>query len=143
MVLKRSSIIDRLKRFDETLHELHRYEATTFEEFRDSISLQWIIEHGLIRCATIIFDIADHLLSGHFNSYSESYEESLAELYRHGVISEGLFQNLKGLGGFRNVLVHQYMVVEPGETLENFRKGLKVFPQFGQEIQSWLAALDE
>lgn len=138
MVLKRSLIIDRLKRFDETMHELRRYEETTLEEYQKSISRQWVIEHGLMRCATIIFDIADHILSGHFSTYSESYEESLTEIHRRGLISDGLHQNLKGLGGFRNILVHQYMTIEPRETVDNFHKALIVFPQFAQEIQNWL-----
>ena len=142
MVLKRTSIIERLKRFDETLTELRGYQEITLEEYQRTMSLQWIIEYGIMRCATIIFDVADHILSGHFGAYSGSYEDSLVEIHHRGVISDALYQNLKGLGGFRNILVHQYMRIEPGETLDNYHKTLTVFPQFAQEIQEWLSSLE-
>ena len=143
MVLKRNSITERLKRYDETLHELFLYQGTTLEEYEKSISRQWIIEHGVMRCATIIFDIADHILSGHYGAYSDSYEDSLAVLNRHDVISDDLYQSLKGLGGFRNILVHQYMIIEPAETLAHFHKAIQVFPQFAHEIQRWLDSLNQ
>jgi len=36
----------------------------------------------------------------------DEYEEILEKLYEKAVISAALYQELRGLGGFRNILVH-------------------------------------
>jgi uncharacterized protein YutE (UPF0331/DUF86 family) len=44
------------------------------------------------------------------------------------------------LDGFRNILVHRYLGINPDEVFDNFQKGLVVFPAFAQEILAWLDA---
>lgn len=50
---------------------------------------------------------------------------------------------MKGLGGFRNILIHRYLGIDPVEVFENFQKSLEVFPEFAQEILLWLDTLAE
>lgn len=140
MVLKPESIKHRLKELDEIVQELDKYRQIDQEIIRTDLSQRWIIERGLIAAASIVLDIADHILAGHFGMYIETYEESLASLQQQGVISDGLYQQIKGLGGFRNVLVHRYLGIDPEEVFEHFQKGLSVFPHFAQEILTWLDA---
>jgi len=143
MMLRREAIEERLKQLDEILQELSRYQDMAWENFRRDISLRWIIERGLIAAASIIFDISDHILAGHFGLYAETYEESLESLRDKEVLSEGLYGQIKGLGGFRNILVHHYLEIDPREVFDNFRKALVVFPHWGREILNWLDTVDE
>lgn len=113
-----------------------------WERFEADLSQQWIIERGLIAAASVIFDIADHILAGQFGLYAETYEEGLELLYGRGVLSGPLFQRIKGLGGFRNILVHRYLGIDPREVYDNFHKGLGVFPDFAQETLVWLDTSD-
>ena len=138
MVLRRKTIGQRLKELDEILQEMDRYRETDPDALRMSVSQRWIIERGLIAAASIIFDVADHILVGHFGVYAETYEESLQTLRDKGVISQELYRQIRGLGGFRNILVHRYLGIDPDEVFENFQKGLVVFPAFAQEILVWL-----
>jgi len=55
-----------------------------------------------------------------------------------GVISPGLYLRLKGLGGFRNVLVHEYTPVDIPLLRQNFLKALEVLPEFAREVDEWL-----
>lgn len=142
MVVKRSSIVERLKELDVVVQELSQYKATALADLRTDLSRRWVIERGLIAAATLILDIADHILSGQFSTYTNSYEESLAALRQHQVISESLYQAIKGLGGFRNVLVHLYQEIDPQQVLDSYRKALTVFPRFAQEILAWLDKQD-
>jgi uncharacterized protein YutE (UPF0331/DUF86 family) len=105
---------------------------------RSDLSQRWIIERGMIAAASIIFDIADHILAGYFNLYAETYEESLALLREKEVISDALYQQIRGLGGFRNILIHRYLIIDLDEVFENFQKGQQVFPHFACEILNWL-----
>lgn len=140
MVIKRNALLERLKELDVVVAELRQYDATTLAELRANLSHRWILERGLIAAATLILDTAEHILSGRFGVYADTYEESLAELRRHQVISDALYEEIKGLGSFRNVLVHLYQEIDPQRVLESYHKALTVFPRFAQEILVWLDA---
>lgn len=142
MVIKHNSILGRLKELDTVLNELKQYQDIQPETLRAKISQRWIVERGLIAAASLILDIADHILVGHFGFYANSYEESLLGLRDKGVISSDLFEQIKGLGGFRNVLVHMYQEIDPALVADSFHKGLHAFPQFAQEILLWLDNLE-
>jgi uncharacterized protein YutE (UPF0331/DUF86 family) len=141
VVIKHSSIVDRLKELDAVLQQLRPFAGIQPETLQASISQRWIIERGLIAAASLILDIADHVLVGHFGFYANSYEESLQGLREKGVISAELFSQIKGLGGFRNVLVHMYQEIDPALVAESLHKGLTAFPEFAQEILHWLASI--
>lgn len=136
MVFKPENIIARLKELDTVIEELSRYREVTIEELRLSLSKRWTIERGLIAGANLIFDIADHILASKFHIYPETYEDSLRFLYEKGVITKELFKRIEGLGGFRNILVHEYINIDINEEYQNFQKSLQVFKEFGKEILS-------
>ena len=138
MVLRREIIEERLKELDEVLQELGKYQDMTWKAYRTNLSQRWIIERGLIAAASVIFDIADHILAGHFGLYPETYEGSLESLHDKEVLSDDLYGRIRGLGGFRNILIHRYLGIDSREVFENFHRGLEVFPRFAQEILAWL-----
>ena len=113
------------------------------EQFRADLSQRWIIERGLIAAASIIFDVADRILAGHYGLYRETYEDSLGTLSERKVLSEALYLQIKGLGGFRNILIHRYLQIDPNEVFAIFHKGVMVFPRFAQEILLWLDTVEE
>ena len=140
MVIKFDSITERLKELDTVLHELGLYSAVSEEEIEADLSQRWIIERGLIAAASLILDIADHILVGEFGLHTTTYEDSLLGLRDKQVITSQLYEQLKGLGGFRNVLVHLYQEIDPYQVWENYHKGMNIFPQFAQEILVWIAS---
>lgn len=142
MILRRQAIEERLKQLDEIVQELSAYRDTSPEAFGRDLSLRWIVERGLIGAASLIFDVTDHILAGHFGVYAETYEESLESLRDKEVLSQELYDQIKGLGGFRNILVHHYVEIDPLEVFENFQKGLVVFPRWEQEILNWLDTIE-
>lgn len=142
MVLRREIVMARLKELDEILHELSKYRDIAWETMDTDLSKRWIVERGLIAAASVIFDIVDHILSGHFGHYAETYEQSLEALRGKEVLSAEIYRQIKGLGGFRNILIHRYLTIDSREVFENFKKGLDVFPGFAREILAWLEELD-
>jgi len=137
VVLRPETIRERLRELDRVLEELSRYRDHSADEIEESLSLRWTIERGLIAAANLVFGIADHIL-GSFGIYSETYEEGLRLMKEKGVISPGLYLRLRGFGGFRNVLVHEYMRVDIPLLRQNFLKALKVLPEFAREVDEWL-----
>ncbi len=143
MVLRREAVEERLKELDEILGELRKYRDTSWEEIRSDLSRRWIIERGLIAAASTLFDVADHILAGHFGLYAETYEGGLEMLHERAVLSGELYGQIRGLGGFRNILIHRYLDIDPQEIVAHYNRGLVVFPRFAQEVLDWLDRLEE
>lgn len=141
MVLRPEAVRERLLRLEEVvtrLAELARTEPGALQRsFRDA----WAAERGLQLAAEIVFDIGNHVLSAHFGIAAADYEDILARLGETGVISPALLQRLTGLGGFRNVLVHGYLRVDPARVVEYLVKAPTDFSDFAQEVRRWLEAL--
>jgi uncharacterized protein YutE (UPF0331/DUF86 family) len=87
--------------------------------------------------------VADHILAEHFGQKPETYEALLKDLCGAGVISQALYASLRGAGGFRNVLVHEYVRIDLEHVLEALRKAPEQFSAFAQEVSSWLAKQTE
>ncbi len=138
MVLRKDSIIERLGELDRIIHELNLYSDLSIDDLKNDLSKRWIIERGLIAAASLILDIADHILVEQYGIHSVTYEDVLSGISEKEVISRDLYQQLKGLGGFRNVLVHLYQSVNLTILWNNFQKVQTTFPKFSQEILSWL-----
>src|SRR2546427_12684636 len=113
MVLRPEAVRERLLRLEEVisrLEELRRLDARALREgFRDA----WARERGLQLGAEIILDVGNHILSAHFGVSAQDYEDIISQLGARGVLEPELRARLKGLGGFRNVLVHGYLRLGP------------------------------
>jgi len=138
MAFKRESINARLRKLEEVLEKLRGKEAVSLEEYRNNVDLQWTIERGLEVASSLILDIGNHILVGVFQISVDEYEQILSELEQQKVISEELYQELRGLGGFRNILVHGYLDLDHDLVYAHYRRALQAFPKFVFEIAKWL-----
>lgn len=73
--------------------------------------------------------------------YPATYEESLRYFHSKGVIPQSLYQKLKGLGGFRSILVHDYLTIDLEEVHRNLLKAFEVFAASSREILHWLKTI--
>ena len=139
MVLRPEAIRQRLLRLEEVISRLEELRAddarTLGRNFRDA----WAIERGLQLGAEILFDVDNHILSAHFGVSATDYEDIIAQLGSHGVIETSLREELKGLDGFRNVLVHGYLRVDPERVAEHLGPAPIRFSRFARAVRDWLA----
>ncbi len=138
MVLNYASIKEKLNHLDEYVENLMSHAETTPEEFVNNRDLQWIIERGLTLCAEIIFDIGNHLLKAKYGLTPKNNEMVLAQLKSKDLISNSLYKELRGLGKFRNLLIHDYAYIDPEKVLGYFKKAPPTFRRFIQEIMESL-----
>lgn len=108
------------------------------EDLRGDLRLRWAVERGLLSGLSVVFNVADHILAGAFGIRAETYEESLDLLLARGVISETTRRALAGSGGFRNVLVHEYVRVEVGRVAEALADAPSTFRSFAADVRAWL-----
>lgn len=138
MVLRPEAVHERLLRLEEVTSRLEELTRVDFGTERSSFRDAWAIERGLQLGAEIIFDVGNHILSAHFGASAEDYEDILAQLARRDVLPGPLLDRLKGLGGFRNILVHGYLRVDQDRVRESLRKAPADFSDFARAIRQWL-----
>jgi uncharacterized protein YutE (UPF0331/DUF86 family) len=138
VVLRPEAIRERLLHLEEVvsrLEELRRDDRAGHSPgFRDT----WAVERGLHLAAETVFDIGNHILSAHFGVSAHDYEDILAKLGELGVVDSALRERLRGLGGFRNILVHGYLGIDPERVRDALRRGPADFNAFGVAIRRWL-----
>jgi len=138
VVFRKESILERLKKLETVLENLQDKPVNNLEQYSSDLDLQWIVERGLEVASSVIFDIGNHILSGHYKVSVDEYEQILQQLAAKKVISTDLYNELSGLGGFRNILIHDYLSLNHEIVFKHYNKAQTVFPQFIAEIYAWL-----
>ena len=140
MTLRPAAIEARLRRLQHVIRRLRRYRAQGAKRLDDDEDLQWLVERGLQLGAEIVLDVGNHILASAFGRPAETYEDILRGLAAEGVVSTDLRDELAGLGGFRNILVHDYLDIDLAVVAAALENAPERFERFAREIHAWLAA---
>ena len=138
MTLRPEVVRERLRKLREIVSNLESLQRIPRQELVTSFRNYWVAERGLELAAESVFDIGNHVLAGRFNFSSPTYEEIPQKLFEKKVISEDLRDRLRGLGGFRNILVHGYLDVDHALLYGFLRDELGCFRTFADEIEEFL-----
>jgi uncharacterized protein YutE (UPF0331/DUF86 family) len=126
----------RLLRLEEVIVNLGRLQEIDLPGA--DLTRTWAVERGLHLGAEIVFDVGNHILSAHYAASADDYEDILSKLGTHGVIDAPLREMLRGLGGFRNVLVHGYLALDADRVREAHRRAPEQFSAFAAAVRTWL-----
>lgn len=108
-----SPVIDRLaelRRHLDHLHEL-RPQVPGPETLRDDLSLSNDVLHSLQIVCQVVIDIASEL-SARRGLRFQTYTDAVRNLAAIPELSSAKVQDLERLPGFRNVLIHEYVVLD-------------------------------
>ena len=139
MTLRPAAVEARLRKLRQVASRLRRLRARGEQAFHADEDRQWVVERGLQLGCEGILDAGNHVLSAAFGRPSETYEAILAGLAAEAVISTELRGELDGLGGFRNVLVHGYLDIDPVLVWEALARAPERFERFATELPAWLS----
>ena len=139
MVLRPDAVRERLLKLEEVVSNLESAGQLNASTLRSNFREAWMAERGLQLGAETILDIGNHILSAHFGVTAKDYEDIIIQLAARGVIDDALRRDLKGLGGFRNVLVHGYLRIDPERVSEHLTRAPARFSEFSRQIRSWMA----
>jgi uncharacterized protein YutE (UPF0331/DUF86 family) len=141
VTLRAEVIRQRLQRLRQILINLEKVRAVPRNVFVGSFEHFWLAERGLQLAAEILFDIGNHILAGHCNVHATDYEDVTEKLAVHGIISGELREKLRGIGGFRNILVHQYLDIDEERVHDLLSGSLSDFEAYAREIETFLEGL--
>ena len=112
MTVSKPVVVARLAHLGNVIRDLERLrDLPRIARETDAIA-NLALERALHIAAEAIFDIGHHILAGRGLDVPATYREVLPALARAGIIDTALLGRLEGLAGLRNILVHDYAVVE-------------------------------
>lgn len=131
---ERIVLLRKLEELDSYLTELERLRHRTFDELASSLQLRWSIEHGLQVCIQIVLDVGNHVLAARGEHDIEDYAEVIEKLGEHNIIPRDFSTRIRGMAGFRNILVHEYGEVNLREVYRILQERLDDFREFARYV---------
>jgi uncharacterized protein YutE (UPF0331/DUF86 family) len=132
------TILVRLNALKNYLQELDHYAQYSPEELKADFVKYRATQHSLLLAAQAIVDIAMHIVAGDFDVSVESYRQAILELGNKGVVEAELATRLAPFAGFRNILVHDYLVVDQAIVSDILLNGRSDMREFGRQIATYL-----
>lgn len=122
MVYRKESLLRRIEKLKGYQQDLESYGDLSFEKYASDRKTKYAIERILFLVAENILDFLDHILSARFSVVSDGYEDILENAFNNRILDREIYEKLKGLGGFRNILAHEYLELDDREVYRNFLK---------------------
>jgi uncharacterized protein YutE (UPF0331/DUF86 family) len=101
----------KLQDLERYLKQLRKHQGVTAEKLDNDLDKAWIIGRGLQLCIQLVLDIGNHILAEAGVSVQE-YADILPQLAKLDIIPDDYAISVKGIAGFRNLLVHEYSEID-------------------------------
>ena len=102
-------VLNKKESIERCVRQIRRYYAVPSDKpFADDHFKQDAIAANLQRATEQVIDLANHVIKKRKLGLPKDSRESFEYLEQAGVISGELSRKMKGMIGFRNILVHEY-----------------------------------
>ena len=129
-----------LQTLSEYTEDLRTYQQLSYDEVVADRNYQSMIRYALQTAIQSVIDIANHLLIGGDLEQPSDSRSAILGLGRHDILSQDFAQELAGMSGLRNVIVHRYMTVDDELIYQFLQKCVTDFETFSQHIVDYLQA---
>jgi uncharacterized protein YutE (UPF0331/DUF86 family) len=127
-----------LKRLEKALQILQQSSKVAFEELIDNHVLLSAVERNLQVAIECILDIGNHIIAEKGFETPEDNEDVIRILGDEGIIPTDFSEKIKGIAGFRNILIHEYTGIDYRLLYDYLRNRLDDFRKFAMYISSYL-----
>ncbi|MCC3145620.1 DUF86 domain-containing protein [Halanaerobium sp. Z-7514] len=135
--MKRKIVNKKIQELDKYLKQLRKYEGICADELKNDLDKMWIVERGLQLSIQLILDIGNHILADKGISV-DKYADIFIKLGENNIIPKKFAENIKGMAGFRNILVHEYAEIDVEIIANVLNNSLDDFKKFAEHINNYL-----
>jgi uncharacterized protein YutE (UPF0331/DUF86 family) len=132
------TVLERLEALKGYLAEMDHYAQDSFDELTSDFVKYRAVERSLQLAAQAVADIATHIISADFDTRVQDYRQAIEGLGKEGVLPPAFAERLAPIAGFRNILVHEYLAVDPEKLYDNLIHGRADLQEFGRRIVEYL-----
>ncbi|OGU32941.1 MAG: hypothetical protein A2057_12995 [Ignavibacteria bacterium GWA2_35_9] len=112
-------ITDKLMRLEENLKTLKQLKKNyTLDDFISDKVDEWGLRYGLLESIQIIIDLACHIVAEKNLGTPKNYSECISFLISNNYLKKGLGEKITQMIGLRNLLIHEYGIVEVKKLFE-------------------------
>ncbi len=127
-----------MKRLEKALEILQQSSEVSLEELVGNDVLLSAVERNFQVAIECLIDIGNHIIAEKGFETPEDNEDVIRILGDEGVIPSAFVKRIKGIAGFRNILVHEYTGIDYGLLYNYLRYRLNDFREFAIHISSYL-----
>tara|TARA_B100000315_G_scaffold138943_1_gene127968 strand:+ start:2124 stop:2540 length:417 start_codon:yes stop_codon:yes gene_type:complete len=132
-MLDKNRILCKIDELDSYLTELSQIAPLNFEEYQ-KIEKKRSCERLLQLCIECVIDICKLFVSGLRLGLPSEENDLFNKMQKKGILSDEMAAALKEMRGFRNILVHEYTVVDDELVYDAVTTKLEDFRKFKKEI---------
>lgn len=107
---------------------------------RDERLLRHAIERILTQLVELSVSINGHVVAARLGRAPDSYRRSFADVAETGLITPALVERLSSAVGMRNLLVHEYAVVDLDRVADAVPEVVTDVGAYVRAVARWLAA---
>lgn len=127
-----------MKRLEKALQILQQSGKITFKELVSNDVLLSAVERNLQVAIECVLDIGNHIIAEKGFESPDDNEDIIRILGDEGIVPSEFAQGIKGIAGFRNILVHGYTKIDY-ELLYNYLvHRLNDLREFARHISAYL-----
>ncbi|HEY4688838.1 MAG TPA: DUF86 domain-containing protein [Anaerolineae bacterium] len=129
---------NRLSALNEYVARLDAKRSWSLSQMLADEDAYYAIQHLLQLASQAAIDIATHILAADFSTHADNYRDVILALGSEGVLPLVFAQRFAAIAGFRNILIHAYLAVDPQKVHLFLQTGLEDFRSFARHIAKYL-----
>lgn len=98
----------------------------------------WAVQRGLEMAVQCVLDISTHLVAGLEVGRPQEYRESILALGDAGILPADFASHLSQIAGFRNIIVHEYLEIDPDQIHRAITVGLDDLERYATYVIAYL-----
>jgi uncharacterized protein YutE (UPF0331/DUF86 family) len=107
-----TTILSKLQNLERYVQQLRKFQHYSYDEIESDLEKRWAIEHGLQVSIQIVIDVGNHILASVGENQIDDYASILDKLGQRNILPPQFAAKIRGMAGFRNILVHEYAEVD-------------------------------
>jgi len=136
--LDKKIIEARLRKFDSTISRLKKMQRIPEKEYQQNQDYQDITERNFQVAIQICIDIANYIIAGANLTVPDDASNIFVTLGKSNIIEKQLVEKIKNMVGFPNILVHDYLEIEPQQVYDMLQHELSDFDDFAKAIVRYI-----
>jgi uncharacterized protein YutE (UPF0331/DUF86 family) len=137
-MVDRDLLLRKLADLDQYLGQVSEYRDITIDQYRGDWKTQRIVERTLQMAIEMCVDIVNHVIADRGLRVPATYAEAFEVLGEAGLLDAARRDAMIRMSKFRNVIVHDYVRVDPAIVVRILREHLEDFAQFKAAVLSWI-----
>lgn len=133
-MVDRNLVLRKLTELETYFRQIQEFSSISAEGYLADWKAQRIIERTLQMMIEICVDIANHIIADGTMRTPMNYADTFRVLSENNIIGPELLGPLESMAKFRNVIVHQYEVVDAEIVVAVLRRHLEDFLKFRDAV---------